>query len=78
MKLLAVITLTSGFVVASVAHAGGAGGCIYGGHGNSMANLENEATPPVAANEADPKWLALQKRLQLEADSQIQDIQVPN
>lgn len=77
MKLVAAITLTSGLALASMAHAGGEGGCIYGGHGNSMANLE-EATPPVAANPADPKWLALQKRLQLESESQTQDIIVPN
>ncbi len=62
----------------SAAHAGGAGGCVYGYGAEQMASETTEQSPIMADQAQDPKWLALQKRLQLEAQSAEDTIVVPN
>lgn len=63
----------------SAAHAGdGPGGCVYGHGAEQMASDTAEQTPLLADQSQDPKWLALQKRLQLEAQSAEEVITVPN
>lgn len=75
------VTVAAGFF-ASMAWAGGDGhGCMYGKSHAAMASAADEASTPVIAAEADavdPKLLALQKRLELEAASQQGTVQVPN
>jgi len=78
MKLVAACIIGLGLGMSSTVFAGGNGGCIYGSHDGSLAKSEELTTPPVAANDVDPKWLALQKRLKLESESQNGDVLVPN
>lgn len=80
MTRLSLITGFAAIAMASGAYAGGGGGCMYGKDYSdaSLAKVESAESSPVIAAELDPKLLALQKRLQLESQSQTETIQVPN
>ena len=62
----------------SAAHAGGPNGCMYGYGAEQLASENAEQSPLLAEQYQDPKWLALQNRLRLEAQSADETIVVPN